>query len=132
MNDTVTLFLEALEFYAFHGVSDEERAIGHRYRIDLAFGVRCEATETDDVVDTVDYGDVAQAVVTFGRQSQFRTVERLAAQLGDALLSRYERMEWVRVRVAKRLPPAPVVADLAGVELIRRRVGIERETPQIA
>lgn len=111
------IFVEGIEFYAFHGVPDEEQVVGHRYVVDISLSVRETASETDLVGDTVDYGAVAQLVVKTGTENQVRTVERLARTMGEAILSKFARVDEVEVRLAKRLPPAAVIAQEAGVEL---------------
>lgn len=117
----VLIFVKGLEFYAFHGVSDEEQTIGHRYEVDLEMTVRTEATATDSVTDSVDYGDVATEIARFSQEARFRTVERLGQGIVDVLFSRYPRVKAIRLRVAKRLPPAPIIAVAAGIELFQTR-----------
>ena len=125
MEETVTVFVRGLEFYGFHGVPAEERVIGHRYVVDLDFAVSTAATETDRVEDSVDYGAAAQRVVRLGQSERFSTVERLARVLADDLLEAFPAVVSVRIRVAKKLPPAPVIAELAGVELVRSRSSVK-------
>lgn len=111
------VFLDSLEFYAHHGVPAEERVVGHRYVVTLAMTVDGRATETDNVHDTVDYGEVASRVFEVATDAQFKTVERLAQRIGESLLAGFPRIQSVEVRLAKRLPPAPMIAEAAGVVL---------------
>jgi dihydroneopterin aldolase len=113
----VTLFVTGLEFYAHHGVPSEERAIGHRYILDLELDVDSRAEITDDVADTVDYAAVAQVALDIATGNQFKTVERLAHVIAEALLSKFSKLDRVNVRLAKRLPPAPIIAEELGVEI---------------
>ncbi|MCB8933312.1 MAG: dihydroneopterin aldolase [Fimbriimonadaceae bacterium] len=117
----ITLFVEGLEFYAHHGVPEAEQAIGHRYAVDLEIDVREKATQTDRVEDTVDYAAVAEALVGHAQEHRYRTLERLAAGLCDTLFETFEAIVEVRMRLAKRLPPAPIIAEVAGVEIVRSR-----------
>jgi dihydroneopterin aldolase len=121
MSAETTLFVTGLEFYAYHGVPAEEREIGHRYRLDLEMKVECRATETDRVEDTVDYGAVAARLVELGTGARWQTVEKVASLMLDDLFARYPAIVSARLRLAKRLPPAPVVAEEAGVEISRSR-----------
>jgi dihydroneopterin aldolase len=109
------LFIEGLDLYAYHGVPDEERVIGHRYTIDLAMDVTETASSSDNVGDTVDYGKVAQAVGEFARSSQFRTLERLAAEIARIVMEGHPAVTWISVTVRKPQPPAPVIAAAVGV-----------------
>ena len=111
------VFVRGLEFYAFHGVPEAERQVGHRYRVDIELRVEGSADETDDVADTVDYGKIAQRVTQLGTAERCRTVERLARKIGEALLDENPALVSIWISVAKPLPPAPVIAEEAGCEL---------------
>jgi 7,8-dihydroneopterin aldolase/epimerase/oxygenase len=115
------VFVEGLELYAYHGVPNEEQTIGHRYIVDLEMEVAGEADRTDRVEHTVDYAAVAQLVLETAQQTRYRTVEKLARETAERILQRFDRVLEVRVRLAKRLPPAPVIVDEVGVEMTLRR-----------
>ena len=64
-------------------------------------GQRYEAVaETDRLYDAVDYGAVASAVVEIATGRRFALIERLAAAIGDTLLTRFA-VERVTVTVHK-------------------------------
>jgi len=115
------VYVTNLEFYAFHGVPAEERKIGHRYRISIDVDVMGDATETDHVQGTVDYAQLAQTVEFVSSSNQYQTLERLGAAIGQAVLSHFDRVQAVRLRLEKRLPPAEMMAEAAGVEMEIRR-----------
>jgi len=116
-----TVFVRGLEFYAHHGVPDEEQVIGHRYSVDIDLEVDGQAHETDSVNESVDYGEVCALVQSVGRREQVRTIERLAAILCDAILMRFALAETVTLSVSKRLPPTDAIIESAGVMLTRHR-----------
>jgi 7,8-dihydroneopterin aldolase/epimerase/oxygenase len=116
-----TVFVEGLEFYAYHGVAAEERALGHRFVVDLEMEVEGDADETDELAGTVDYAEAARQTVELCRKEQYLTLERLARVVAEGLLERQGRLRSVRVRLAKRLPPADLMVEEVGVELERRR-----------
>ena len=118
------LFVTGLEFYAYHGVPSEEREIGHRYVVDLDLRVNSRAEQSDDVADTVDYGLAAKVVLDVASATQYKTVERLAYVIAETLLTRFERVEEVSIRLAKRLPPAPIIAEELGVQLELTRTSL--------
>ncbi len=118
------LFIEGIEFYAYHGVPDAEQQIGHRYRVDVVLELDLSrAGRTDRLDDTVNYGEVARLVQQIGTQSSVRLMETLAERLCNAILERFPPVQRVQVRVAKRLPPTGNVVELAGVEITRTREG---------
>jgi dihydroneopterin aldolase len=116
-----TVFVQGLEFYGHHGVSAEERTIGHRYIADLRMEVEGDADQTDQIHDTVNYALAAETLVGTCVKSNFLTVERMAGAVAAEILTTYQRVQTVWVRIAKRLPPANMMADAVGVELERKR-----------
>ena len=74
----VTIEVRGLSLYTHHGVSAEEREVGQRLLFDVTFDVDdCAATVTDDVEDTIDYGDVCQYVALAASERSFKTLEAL-------------------------------------------------------
>jgi 7,8-dihydroneopterin aldolase/epimerase/oxygenase len=118
-----TVLIRGLEFYAHHGVPAEERVIGHRYRVDLEMEVEGAADENDDICETVDYGAAANQVVTIAEGQRYKTVEKLARVIAERLLQEHVCIRQITVTVVKRLPPAPIMAEEAGVRLSLSRMG---------
>lgn len=115
------VFLKDLEFYAHHGVPAEERVVGHRYVISLTMNVEGGAQESDRVEDTVDYGEVASVIFEVATAKQYQTVERVAQKVAQVLLDRFPLIASLEITLAKRLPPAPMIAESAGVVLTLSR-----------
>ena len=115
------ILIEQIEFYAYHGASDEEQAIGHRYSVDVELHVNTrQAGESDDLQDTVNYSRVAKRVVAAASAKQFRLLEKLAQHLADTILTEFP-VQAVRLRVRKIRPPMNVIAASVGVEIFRER-----------
>jgi len=112
-----TVFVRGIEFYGYHGVPAEERHIGHRYRVDLELHVDGTADETDRISDTVDYSAVSRIVTRVGADETAHTVERLARIMGERVLQEHPTVASLWISVAKPMPPSPIIADEAGVEL---------------
>lgn len=116
-----TVFVEQLEFYAYHGVPDEEQKIGHRYAVSVALEVEGDADETDAVSDTVDYGEVCRVIVDTATSRQTRTLEKLGGDVCDALFAKFDKATDINLRLWKPNPPAPFVVAKAGIEIYRAR-----------
>ena len=121
ITEMLTILVENIQVYAFHGVPDAEREVGHRYEIDLTMEVDGRAPDTDRMEDTVDYGAAALEAERIVKESQFRTIERLAGEIGNGLLKKFSKIEEIQVSVRKPLPPTPLIADAAGVTLTLSR-----------
>jgi dihydroneopterin aldolase len=115
----VTIEITGLSLYTHHGVSAAEQEVGQRLVFDLRIDVgNCDATLTDRIEDTVDYGLVCQEVALAAQQRSYKTLERLATAVADRLLDRFEA-EAVWVKAAKPEPPIPLPVDEVSVEVWR-------------
>jgi len=112
-----TVLIRGLEFYAHHGVPHEEQVIGHRYKLDLEMEVDGGTDENDDIAETVDYGAVAAKVTAMSQALHCQTVERLARVIADRLMQEHMVIQRLTVTVVKRLPPAAIIAEEAGVRI---------------
>ncbi len=116
-----TIFVEQIEFYGYHGASDEEQSVGHRYAVDVELRYDVSAAGRSDLLeDTVNYSRVAKRVVAIGSSEQFRLLEALASHLASAILEEFPA-DSVRLRVRKIRPPMNVIASAVGVEIERFR-----------
>jgi 7,8-dihydroneopterin aldolase/epimerase/oxygenase len=116
----VTVEVTGLSLYTHHGVTEEERKVGQRLVIDLRFDVGdVDATVTDRIEDTVDYGAVCETVSLIAQQRSYRTLERLCAAIADRLLADYDA-ESVWVKASKPEPPLPLPVDEVSVEIWRQ------------
>src|SRR5262245_32583197 len=114
-----TIFIEAIEFYGYHGLFDEEQTVGHRYVADVElFTDTGKAGATDNLEDTIDYAAVARRVVAIGTSEKHRLIEAIAERLATAILDEF-RPESVRIRLKKISPPFNVIAQSVGVEIRR-------------
>ena len=119
VSPAVSVEVTGLSLYTRHGVSEAEREIGQRLVFDVAFELdECDATITDRVEDTVDYGEVCEQVALAAQERQYRTLERLCAAVADRLTKRFGA-ESVRVKATKPEPPIPLPVEEVSVEVWR-------------
>lgn len=113
------ILIQGIQFFGHHGVREEERKLGQRFRVDveLALDLR-EAGRRDDLAASVDYEKVHALVVEIGTGEQFRLLEALAARIASALLERFPARQ-VTVRATKPSPPIPGVMGGVTVEITR-------------
>jgi dihydroneopterin aldolase len=89
--ESVTIEITGLSLYTHHGVSSAEREVGQRLVFDLRLDLgEADATVTDQLEDTVDYGEVCQLVALIAQQRSHKTLERLCSTIADRLLADYE------------------------------------------
>jgi dihydroneopterin aldolase len=115
------IFISGISFYGHHGVREEEQVLGQRFLVDVEFSLDLRAAGTaDDLSLTVDYSDVVKRVTAIGRTQRFRLLEGLAEAIASDLLE-LQKIQEVRVRVVKSVPPLAESVGSVGVEIVRRR-----------
>ena len=84
------IFLNDLKIDTYIGIYDWEKetlqTLGFDLEIDWDIRV---AAASDDIVDTLNYGDIAQTVVNFVEASRYQLIETLAEDLCALLLTEY-------------------------------------------
>lgn len=119
--DEITL--TGIRAFGHHGVYDQERRDGQDFIVDATLFLSTRrAAETDDVTDTVHYGEVAERIAEIVGGEPVNLLERLAARIADDLLSRGD-VERVAVTVHKPQAPIPVPFDDVTVTIRRARGG---------
>lgn len=115
--DEITL--TGLRVFGRHGVYDEERRVGQDFVVDVTLRVDTRAAaESDDVADTVHYGEMAERIAAIVAGEPVNLLETLAARIADDLLVG-DRIDRVRVTVHK--PDAPIPLSFADVAVTIER-----------
>lgn len=115
------IFIEGLEIYGHHGVTDEEKVLGQRLLYDVRLTMdECLAAETDDVLDAIDYTEVIDVLVDVATTESYSLLERLAQISAEAIMRKFP-VDEVWVQVTKPHPPVAVALTsvAAAVELVR-------------
>jgi dihydroneopterin aldolase len=119
---TDRILLANMEFWGHHGVSDEERADAQQIDVDVEMEVDLAAAgKSDDLEQTVNYAKVFKACRAIVEEQSFHLLEAIAEALAGRLLTDFEKIEAVTVRVRKPGVPIDGRLEFAGVEIQRRR-----------
>lgn len=111
------VFIEQLSVITTIGVYDWEQTIEQKLVFDIELGWdNRKAAASDNVDDCLSYADISEAVVKHVEGSCFALVERVAEEVAELLMSRFNS-PWVRIKVSK--PGA--VARAANVGVIIER-----------
>lgn len=118
------ILLRGLECRARIGVTNAERQVGQRLRIDVdLFMDLSMAGRSDRITDTISYAAVAKTIVRVAREDEYKLLERLADEIARTLLATFP-VETVRVQVKKVPPPVDLSIEVAGVEIERSAADI--------
>ena len=100
----------------YHGVFDFEKRDGQTFVIDVVLHVDISrAAHSDNVLDTVHYGEVAELVVAQIQAGPWDLIEKLGSEIADAVLSAYPSVATIDVTVHK--PQAPIQVPFSDVSI---------------
>ena len=115
--DEITL--TGVRAFGYHGVYADEKRDGQEFVVDAALAISLRrAAETDDVADTVHYGELAERIVALVEGEPVDLLETLAQRIADEVLVD-ERVASVRITVHK--PQAPIPVPFGDVAVTVRR-----------
>ncbi len=113
------VFIEQLSVITTIGVYDWEQTIEQKLVFDIEMGWdNVAAAKSEDVNDCLSYADVSEAVISHVEGQRFALVERVAEEVAELLLSRFNS-PWVRIKVSK--PGAVARAANVGVIIERSK-----------
>jgi len=126
MNPLDEIQLTGLTVFGRHGVFDHERENGQEFVIDLRLHLAvADAAASDDVADTVHYGELAEKVAAVVGGEPLNLIETLAQRISDVVLED-QRVQLVSVTVHKPHAPIPLTFSDVSVTVHRGQVGTPR------
>lgn len=116
--DKITI--KNIELFGYHGVYEEERTEGQTFFVDIEMTVKLEkASFTDNLEDTVDYSRVYAIIDDINECTKFRLIEKFAGTICREILSRFDKIFEVTVKVRK--PDAPIEGEFDYIEVELKR-----------
>jgi dihydroneopterin aldolase len=113
--------LTGLRVRGFHGVFDHERRDGQEFVVDAELELStAPAAASDDVADTVHYGELAEQLAAVIAGEPVNLIETLVARLADVCLAD-PRVAATTVTVHKPQAPIPLAFDDVAVTIRRER-----------
>jgi len=107
-----------------HGVFEHERRDGQDFFVDLTVWLDlAPAGESDKLVDTLDYGALAQATADIVAGPPVDLIETVAGRIADRTLAADARIDAVEVTVHKPSAPIPLTFADVAVVVHRTRAG---------
>jgi len=113
------IIFQAMQFYAYHGVFEEENRLGQKFEVDIELFLSLEkAGKSDCLEDTVNYAKVYQVTKEFVMGTPKKLLESLAENIASEIMKSFS-VEGVKVRVRKLQPPIPGHLQSVAVEIKR-------------
>jgi len=111
------VFLEGLEFYAYHGVYEQEQKIGNRFSVDIRIQFLYTVQEgAEDLSKTVNYEKLYRCAGEEMRKPA-KLLETLAGNIIARVIETHSEILSVEVSVSKYNPPVGGRCERARVTL---------------
>jgi dihydroneopterin aldolase len=121
--------LRGLTIRGHHGVFEHERQDGQDFVVDIKVWIDlAAAAASDDLVDTLDYGVLAQRAADIVAGPPRNLIETVAAEIADGVMVD-ERVHAVEVVVHKPSAPIPLTFNDVAVVARRSRRGSRGDLP---
>lgn len=117
---TTRIFVRGLQILASIGVHPHEYEATQPIILDIELDMTgMEVPKDDRLHETLDYGVVAEKAEEIALEAHVQLVETLAERIANWALGYDPRVQSCAVRISK--PQALLKAEVAGVEILRRR-----------
>lgn len=109
-----------LEIFAYHGVFEEEAALGQKFLVSANLYVDTrEAGIEDDLSKSIDYGSVCHFIKSVMEETRCKLIETVAENIANQLLLSYDLLKQVDIEVKK--PWAPILLPIKTVSVMITR-----------
>ena len=112
-----TIELEGMEFKAYHGCLEREKAVGNDFVVDFRGEMDMSAAaESDDLRDAVNYAEIYEVIKEeMARPSDL--LEHVTGRIVKALEEKFPQFISFSVRVSKKRPPVSGVVQWSRITM---------------
>ena len=109
-----------LKVFAHHGVFPEETRDGQDFYVNAKLFLDCrKAGKTDNLSDSLNYGEVSHFITDFLQDHTYKLIESVAEQLAEAMLLSMPVLKGVEIELCK--PHAPIGLPFENVSVTMKR-----------
>ncbi len=117
------IIFDGLEFYAHHGLYDQEQKIGGKYTIDLELQLDFSVASTTDNLDgTIDYTKIYN-IVKAEMSKPSKLIEHVGGRIVSMLFVSFKQVEHVKLKLTKIKPP--IQGDIPSVSILIEKARTE-------
>lgn len=118
--DRISIF--GVSATGYHGVFEHEKRDGQKFVIDVVLHVDItRAAASDNVLDTVHYGEVSELIVEQIQAGPWDLIEKLGSEIAQSILAAYPSVATIDVVVHKPQAPIPVPFSDVTISLTRHQ-----------
>ena len=119
---TDKIILTGIQFYGYHGCSEEERKLGQHFEVDVELYIDLRsAGKSDNIDETVDYVEVYEEIERIVTGKSRKLIETVSEEIADRILSKFSRIEAIEITLRKNSAPFKGNMKSAAVKIRRSR-----------
>ena len=124
------ILLEGMEFFAYHGVYQQEREKGQPFSIDLEiladYSKACLSDKLEDGIDYVEIYELVKAEMELPSS----LLENVAQRIIDSIRKNFNQIEGIKVKITKLQPPISGKLKGIGIEIAYSKTSTHWQTAQ--
>lgn len=114
----LTIHLEKLRFFAYHGLYDIEKKIGNEFELNIHISFKSDSVIIKDIHSTINYASIYEIVkeeMAFPRQ----LLETFITELAEKIKASFPHIVKVKISMYKITAPIECFMGRVGVEVER-------------
>ncbi|SKC39840.1 dihydroneopterin aldolase [Maledivibacter halophilus] len=116
------IIMKNLSFFGYHGVLKEENILGQKFFVDIElYADLKKAGLSDNVKDTIHYGEVYNEVKSIVENKKFNLLEALGENIAITILDKFPKVNEICIKIRKPEAPVNGIYDYFGIEIRRKR-----------
>ena len=114
----ITLQIEKCRLYGYHGVLEQENAVGANFYVSLEASIECleDAYINDQINGTVSYAQVIDCIREEMKQPS-KLLENLAYRIGKKLMNKFTQIKELTLKIEKENPPIKAQCEAVGIKI---------------
>ena len=119
----IQIHLEQLQFYADHGLFQEEKLLGNEYLVDIHLDYQPNKKFINAIDETIDYSKVYELI---SQRMKLPTdlLETIATEFCHQMMEKYETLQSIHFSIKKMHPPINQLIGHVGVKFQLKRSDI--------
>ena len=114
------ILIEKLQVFAHHGYYDEEQKLGQMFLLSIAAELDFSTNaSSDSLKGTVSYSEIAKLAAKVMQAENYRLIETAAESVARAILSTWNQIKRVTLKLEKPSAPTGLPLACVGVEIVR-------------
>lgn len=110
----ITIHLEQLRFFAYHGLFKEEQLLGNEFLVDIHLQYQPQQKTIHSIDDTIDYTLVYEMIAKRMKQPT-ELLETIATEFCNQLMENFVSVESIQISIKKLNPPIANFIGTVGV-----------------